>query len=126
MVVTHSTERWTRLRNPTRVVVEDTDYYGNEDIYIPPQESSDLGGYDLTTHDDNEQHHWRRLDSHGESILVVWTVQTKRNRTGSGESRKHAPRQFSEQGSRVHTPGYAPQVFVPVREIWQMSGGRAG
>ncbi|KAG6374113.1 hypothetical protein JVT61DRAFT_4757 [Boletus reticuloceps] len=68
-VVAHSAERWTRLHDPARVVVADTNYYGSEDIYIPPQESSNLGGYDLTTHDDNEQHHWRRLDSRGESIL---------------------------------------------------------
>lgn len=68
---TYSTERLARLQDPARVVAEETNYYGTEDIYVPRQESSDLSysGYDLTTHDDNERHHWRRLDSRGESIL---------------------------------------------------------
>jgi hypothetical protein len=69
-----SVERLTRLQDPARVVPEDAGtifYYGTEDAYIPRQESSDISGYDLTgtTHDDNEQHHWRRLDSRGDSIL---------------------------------------------------------
>lgn len=66
---TYSTERLVGLHDPTRIITEDANYYGTEDVYIPRQESSDLGGYDLTTHDDNEQQHWRRLDSRGDSIL---------------------------------------------------------
>lgn len=66
---TYSTDRLARLQDPTRVVAEATNYYGAEDIYIPRQDSSEISGYDVTTHDDDEQQHWRRLDSRGESIL---------------------------------------------------------
>ncbi|KAG8215196.1 hypothetical protein J3R82DRAFT_8731 [Butyriboletus roseoflavus] len=65
---TYSAERLARLQDPARVVAQETTYYGREDV--PHQDSSpDLSGYDLTAHDDNEQQHWRRLDSLGESIL---------------------------------------------------------
>ena len=69
---TYSAERLARLHDPARVVPEDAAtkfYYSTEDAYNAREESSELGGYDLTTHDDHEQHHWRRLDSRGESIL---------------------------------------------------------
>lgn len=68
---TYSTERLTRMQDPARVVSEETNYYyGTEGDHFPQQDtSSDLSGYDVTTHDDNEQQHWRRLDSLGESIL---------------------------------------------------------
>ncbi|KAG9311115.1 hypothetical protein JVU11DRAFT_9025 [Chiua virens] len=66
---TYSTERLSRLYDPARVIAEETNYYGEENVAIPTQESSELSGYDLTTHDDDEHHHWRRLDSRGESIL---------------------------------------------------------
>ncbi|KAN0080124.1 hypothetical protein V8E55_009690 [Tylopilus felleus] len=66
---TYSAERLARVSDPARVVPDNTNYYGTQDVYIPRQDSSDLSGYDLTHNDDNEQHHWRRLDSRGESIL---------------------------------------------------------
>lgn len=65
---TYSAERLARMQDPARVFAEETTYYGREEV--PGQDSSpDLSGYDVTTHDDNEQQHWRRLDSLGESIL---------------------------------------------------------
>ena len=69
---TYSVERLARPQDPARVVPDDAAakfYYNTEDAYIPRQDSSDISGYDLTTHDDNERHHWRRLDSRGDSIL---------------------------------------------------------
>jgi hypothetical protein len=66
---TYSTERSARLHDPARVIDEETNYYGTDDVYLPRQENSDFSGYDFTTHEDNDQQHWRRLDSRGESIL---------------------------------------------------------
>ncbi|KAH0833935.1 hypothetical protein J3R83DRAFT_11123 [Lanmaoa asiatica] len=63
---TYSAERLARLQDPARVVAEETNYYGTEGVH---DSGSDLGGYDMNTHDDDEQQHWRRLDSVGESIL---------------------------------------------------------
>lgn len=65
---TYSTDQLARLQDPARVVAEETNYYGSDDVYVPQHGRSDLGGYDLTTPDDHE-HHWRRLDSRGDSIL---------------------------------------------------------
>lgn len=58
------------MHDPAGVVAEETNYYGTQDVHVPRRDSSsDLSGYDVTTRDDNEQQHWRRLDSLGESIL---------------------------------------------------------
>lgn len=66
---TYSTDRLARLQDPARVVTEESNYYGAEHVYTPRQDSSEISGYDLTTHNDDGQQHWRRLDSRGESIL---------------------------------------------------------